>query len=70
VAVFQAGYRNRFGHPAPLVMARYDERHIATFDSASCGAWQWQSGRLMLPPGQGVCQRDVDARYWHHGLRQ
>jgi len=70
VAVFQAGYRNRFDHPAPVVKARYDERHITTVDSPSCGAWQWQSGQLPLPPGQGVCQRDAEARYWHHGSRQ
>lgn len=70
VAVFQAGYRNRFGHPAPLVKDRYDERHIATVDSPNCGAWQWRSGPSMLPPGQGVCQRDVEARYWHHASSQ
>ena len=27
-AVFQAGYRNRFGHPAPEVLGRYRERGI------------------------------------------
>jgi competence protein ComEC len=62
VAVFQAGYRNRFGHPAAEVVARYRERGIAVFDSASCGAWQWPGG----PQGQGVCQRDAGRRYWHH----
>ncbi|RQP23878.1 DNA internalization-related competence protein ComEC/Rec2 [Piscinibacter terrae] len=64
-AVFQAGYRNPFGHPAPLVFARYADRHITTISSPSCGAWSWSS----LQPGQGVCQRDADARYWHHGSR-
>jgi len=62
-AVFQAGYRNHFGHPAPIVLARYEERGIARIDSPSCGAWTWRSES----PGQGVCQRDADARYWHHG---
>ncbi len=62
-AVFQAGYRNHFGHPAPIVLARYEERGIAHVDSPSCGAWTWRSEM----PGQGVCQRDADARYWHHG---
>ena len=61
-AVFQAGYRNHFGHPAPEVVARYRERGIATAMSASCGAWEWRGD----PQGQGVCQRDVARRYWHH----
>ena len=29
VAVFQAGYRSRFGHPAPDVLQRYRDRGIA-----------------------------------------
>jgi competence protein ComEC len=61
VAVFQAGYRNRFGHPAPEVLARYTERGIATFASPSCGAWSAAAASA----GQGVCQRDVARRYWH-----
>jgi competence protein ComEC len=65
VAVFQAGYRNRFGHPAREVVSRYRERGIATVDSPSCGAWQWPGGTQ----GQGVCQRDVGRRYWHHAAQ-
>ncbi|MEP7295713.1 MAG: DNA internalization-related competence protein ComEC/Rec2 [Burkholderiales bacterium] len=63
VAVFQAGYRNRFGHPAPDVVARYEERHIETHMTPACGAWRWdaRSGPV------GVCHRDVARRYWHHG---
>jgi competence protein ComEC len=67
VAVFQAGYRNRFGHPAPEVMARYAERGIATPQSASCGAWTWRSESPTGGDGQGICQRDADRAYWHHG---
>ncbi|HEX6708588.1 MAG TPA: DNA internalization-related competence protein ComEC/Rec2 [Albitalea sp.] len=63
VAVFQSGYRNRFGHPAPEVLSRYRERSIITVASPACGAWQWPGGAR----GQGVCQRDVAMRYWHHG---
>jgi len=59
VAVVQAGYRNRFGHPAPEVMARYAERGIAVIDSPSCGAWRFGSG------GES-CWRAVAQRYWHH----
>ena len=62
IAIFQAGYRNRFGHPAPPVLARYRERGIEIVASPSCGAWLWQGER----EGQGVCQRDVARRYWHH----
>jgi len=64
VAVFQAGYRNRFGHPAGEVMSRYRERGVSTLESASCGAW-----RTGQQPGQGVCERDVSRRYWHHGAQ-
>lgn len=62
VAVVQAGYRNRFGHPAPAVVARYRERGIVVVDSPHCGAWRWPVGEQ----GQGVCQRDAARRYWHH----
>ena len=44
VAMVQAGYRNRFGHPAPDVVARYAQRGIAVVASPSCGAWRWQAG--------------------------
>jgi competence protein ComEC len=62
IAVFQAGYRNRFGHPAAEVLDRYRERGIAIVASPACGAWQWPADG---PPG-GSCERDVARRYWHH----
>ncbi len=70
VAVFQAGYRNRFGHPAPEVMGRYAERGINAVTSPACGAWQWragggQAGASPAAPA-GICQRDAMRRYWHH----
>src|SRR5659263_71231 len=37
-ALVQAGYRNRFGHPAAPVLVRYEERHIQVIDSPHCGA--------------------------------
>jgi competence protein ComEC len=37
-AMAQAGYRNRFGHPAPPVLERYRERGIRIVDSPHCGA--------------------------------
>ncbi len=58
VAVVQAGYRSRFGHPAPDVLARYAERGVTVVRTDSCGAWLWQDGA-------GACTRDVRRRYWH-----
>ena len=63
VAVFQAGYRNRFGHPAPEVVERYRALGIPWVASPECGAWRWRSGE----PLPGVCERDAVRRYWHHG---
>ena len=62
IALVQAGYRNRYGHPATLVMQRYQERQIQVVDSPHCGAAQWQSAR----PGQVRCERVERPRYWQH----
>jgi competence protein ComEC len=62
IAIVQAGYRNRFAHPRPEVMARYDERKIQTILSAACGAASWKSDL----PDVVSCQREIDKRYWRH----
>ena len=62
VALAQAGYRNRFGHPVASVAARYEERGIPLIRSAQCGAALWRS----LEPDQISCQRQRGQRYWHH----
>jgi competence protein ComEC len=62
LALVQAGYRNRFGHPAPQVLVRYQERGIAVVDSSHCGAATWQS----IAPAQVLCDREEDPRYWQH----
>ena len=62
LALAQAGYRNRFGHPAPPVLERYRERGVAVFASPACGAATWASAR----PGSVSCQRQTGLRYWHH----
>ena len=62
-AVVQAGYRNRFGHPAPPVLARYAERGIALSRSDACGAWTWRTDALEVNP---YCEREAAARYWQH----
>ena len=59
VAVVQAGYRSRYGHPAPDVLARYQARGIAVVRSDRCGAWTWQGEAAS-------CTRVERRRYWHH----
>ena len=65
VAVVQAGYRNRFGHPAPEVLARYRERGITVVASPHCGAWQWPGASENAVVAS--CLRDLRRRYWQHG---
>jgi competence protein ComEC len=60
-ALVQSGYRNRFGHPAPEVLARYRERGLRWVTSPDCGAATWRSDR----PDQVLCERDRLRRYWH-----
>ena len=62
LALAQAGYRNRFGHPAPVVAQRYREQGIALIVSADCGAALWRSAA----PSSIGCQREIARRYWHH----
>jgi len=59
-ALFQHGYRNRYGHPAPVVVQRYASRGIRMLHSPSCGAMHWSSDQ----PQEVLCQRDLDKRYW------
>lgn len=61
LGVVQAGHRNRYGHPAPEVLRRLDERGIAWVNTATCGAVQWRSDR----PEALTCHRAVAKRYWH-----
>lgn len=60
VALVQAGYRSRFGHPAADVVARYAARGAELVRSDACGAWTWRAD------GGMHCQRQIGARYWHH----
>jgi len=59
-ALVQAGYRSRFGHPAPEVEARYRALGVELLRSDRCGAWVWQAS------GSTHCHRQAAARYWHH----
>ena len=62
ISVVQAGYRNRFGHPAGVVLARYAERGLNVVDTVHCGAAWWGSEQ----PARMRCQREKALRYWHH----
>ena len=63
IAVVQAAYRSRYGHPAPDVVARYAAQGMAIVRSDRCGAWTLPAGAL-----SGVCQRQLTRRYWHHHI--
>ena len=60
-AVVQAGYLNRYGHPAPRVVQRYESLGVPLSISSECGAAHWQSNK----PEQLHCEREVHRRYWH-----
>ena len=62
LAVVQAGYRNRYGHPAAEVQARYRVMQVPLVSTVHCGALHWHSGQ----PAQWTCERQKRARYWHH----
>ena len=61
-ALFQMGYRNRYGHPAPQVLQRYVQRGIGVRLSPSCGAMTWRSD----DPEMVLCERAQNRRYWRY----
>ncbi len=60
-SVVQAGYRNRFGHPAVAVRERYRVLGLPLVETAWCGAAHWRSAQ----PAHLRCERQAQARYWH-----
>ncbi len=62
VAVFTPGYRNRFGHPRPEIVARYADAGIRTYRTDYEGAltFAFESGATLAAHRE----RDVDRRYW------
>ncbi|RRD57416.1 DNA internalization-related competence protein ComEC/Rec2 [Comamonadaceae bacterium OH2545_COT-014] len=64
LVLVQAGWRNRFGHPAPEVLARYAARGLRVVNTARCGAARWHSAY----PEEVRCQRQQARRYWHHRM--
>jgi competence protein ComEC len=63
IAVFTPGYRNRFGHPRPAVVARYASAGVRIFRTDHDGALTFAFGPDA--PREPQAQRDLDRRYWH-----
>jgi competence protein ComEC len=74
--VIQVARRNRYGHPAPEVLARYDELGLPWVGSPDCGAYIWDSsehearGQAAARVGArvGQCWRRTHPRYWSDDL--
>ena len=62
VAIVQAGYRNRFGHPRPDVLRRYSDLGVLVVQTPRCGASTWRSEQ----PNLVQCERNLRQRYWQH----
>lgn len=62
VAIVQAGYRNRFGHPRPDVLRRYNELGVQVVQTPRCGAATWRSEQ----PKWVDCERNQRPHYWQH----
>lgn len=63
VTVVQAGYRNRFGHPRPEVVRRWQDQGAAVVQTSDCGAWLWLSYEAPDSDRRG-CWRQLQRRYW------
>lgn len=62
-AVVSAGWRNRFGHPRPEVMARYAEAGVTVFNTAVDGAVQIDFP-AEAPAYVAARWRLLERRYW------
>jgi competence protein ComEC len=62
IAVYTPGYRNRFGHPRPAVVERYEKAGIRTFRTDYDGAltFTFAPNVSKLPR----VERENDRRYW------
>ena len=65
LAIVSAGLHNRFNHPAPTVLRRYEKRHVRVLNTAEEGAITLWLG------GNGIEQieraRIIARRFWHRG---
>jgi competence protein ComEC len=62
LVVVQAGYLNRYQHPAPVVLQRYADLGLAVRGNAECGAMAWHSSQ---PEALGCLRRDAPRYWWH-----
>jgi len=60
----QAGYRNRFGHPDPAVLARYARTGTLVARSDWGGALQWRMKAGQPPEVSRSAARETMQRYW------
>lgn len=67
IVVFTSGYLNRFKHPLPAVMARYQSIDSEMFRSDYHGALElsFKSGTADEKTMQAVSWRAQNKRYWH-----
>jgi competence protein ComEC len=63
LALVSAGWRNRFGHPKPEVLARYAEAHVPVFNTAMQGAIALDFP-AHAPPRREPGWRMQQPRYW------
>lgn len=64
MAIVQAGYRNRFDHPAPAVVQRFQQAGVTLVQTPSCGAAWWRSWQ----PDVVQCERAIGRRYWSSAM--
>ena len=62
MSVMQVGKRNRYGHPSPSVLNRYQAMGLPFVATPTCGAFLWRSDDA---DRTGVCWREHRHRYWH-----
>ena len=62
IGVFTVGYRNRFNHPHPHVVARFRERDVRLFRSDTSGLIRLRFGEAGVEASE---YRPTHRRYWH-----
>jgi competence protein ComEC len=64
-AFAQNGYRNRYGHPHPVVTSRYQTLGIPFYQSPTTGAQIWTFTNRGDAPRKRIFWRDEAKRLWH-----
>lgn len=54
--VIQVARRNRYGHPAPAVLARYEAMGLPWVASPDCGAFIWDSSEVVTSSPDGLAR--------------